>query len=65
MDSAQLEDRILVVLPQAVVYEQGGTTSLSAQAPSFAEQMSLNGHVEPIVRSEAVTKVLLSYLRAC
>lgn len=51
---AQLKDRILGVLPQAVVYEQGGTTSLSAQAPSFAEQMSLNGHVEPIVRSEAV-----------
>ncbi|MEZ9057030.1 lipoprotein-releasing ABC transporter permease subunit LolC [Vibrio pelagius] len=51
---AQLKDRILGVLPQAVVYESDAKTQLTDTPPAFAQQISLNGHVEPLVRSEAV-----------
>lgn len=51
---AQLKERILGVLPQAVIYEDGGKTVHQEQAPGFIRDMSLDGRVEPIVRSEAV-----------
>jgi lipoprotein-releasing system permease protein len=51
---AQLKDRILGVLPQAVVYESDAKTQLTDTPPAFAQQLSLKGHVEPLVRSEAV-----------
>lgn len=49
---AQLKGRILGVLPQAVVSQQGGTPA-EAQAPEFLQQLS-SKMPEPIVRSEAV-----------
>ncbi|MBW3694599.1 lipoprotein-releasing ABC transporter permease subunit LolC [Vibrio sp. T187] len=51
---AQLKERILGVLPQAVVSMDSGKTPFSDQAPDFIQNLSLNGKVEPIVRSEAV-----------
>ncbi|MGF1753273.1 lipoprotein-releasing ABC transporter permease subunit LolC [Vibrio makurazakiensis] len=51
---AQLKERILGVLPQAVISSDKGKTPLSDEAPGFIQQLSQNGQVEPIVRSEAV-----------
>ncbi|WP_165862874.1 lipoprotein-releasing ABC transporter permease subunit LolC [Vibrio sinensis] len=51
---AQLKGRILGVLPQAIVSENGGKTPLTATPPEFAIALSSAGHPEPIVQSEAV-----------
>lgn len=51
---AQLKDRILGVLPQAVVSSHDGKTKRSEQAPEFVQQLSPHYAPTPIVRSEAV-----------
>lgn len=51
---AQLKDRILGVLPQAVVSSHDGKTKQSEQAPEFVQQLSPHYAPTPIVRSEAV-----------
>ncbi|AIU67277.1 lipoprotein-releasing ABC transporter permease subunit LolC [Vibrio coralliilyticus] len=51
---AQLKDRILGVLPQAIVSEADGKTPYTETIPDFAKQLSTAAHPEPIVQSEAV-----------
>ncbi|CAH8216509.1 lipoprotein release complex - inner membrane subunit [Vibrio aestuarianus] len=51
---SQLKSRILGVLPQAVVSQQGDKTALTSAAPDFINDLSTARPVEPIVRSEAV-----------
>ncbi|MCK6262809.1 lipoprotein-releasing ABC transporter permease subunit LolC [Vibrio sp. ZSDE26] len=51
---AQLKSRILGVLPQAVISQEGDKTPNVDQAPEFIKQMSSQRLPEPIVRSETV-----------
>lgn len=51
---AQLKERILGVLPQAVISQTDGKTPRLDESPEFIRQLSKDKHVEPIVRSEAV-----------
>lgn len=51
---AQLKERILGVLPQAVISNENGKTPLLDNAPTFIQDLSTYKTVEPIVRSEAV-----------
>lgn len=51
---AQLKGRILGVLPQAIVSQEGGKTTRTEQAPQFIQNLSSAAHPEPIVQSEAV-----------
>ncbi len=51
---SQLKGRILGVLPQAVVYQEGEKTTFSAQPPEFISAISHLRSVAPVVRSEAV-----------
>lgn len=51
---AQLKGRILGVLPQAIVSQEGGKTTRTEQAPQFIQHLSSAAHPEPIVQSEAV-----------
>ncbi|EGR2534505.1 lipoprotein-releasing ABC transporter permease subunit LolC [Vibrio cholerae] len=53
---AQLKSRILGVLPQAVVTEAAGKTTLSAAPPDFVTTLSTQRPPEPLVRSEAVVQ---------
>lgn len=53
---AQLKSRILGVLPQAVVTEDAGKTTLSATPPDFVKELSTQRPPEPLVRSEAVVQ---------
>lgn len=53
---AQLKSRILGVLPQAVVSEAAGKTTLSATPPDFVTALSTQRPPEPLVRSEAVVQ---------
>ncbi|EOX4226120.1 ABC transporter permease, partial [Vibrio cholerae] len=53
---AQLKSRILGVLPQAVVTEAAGKTTLSAAPPDFVTALSTQRPPEPLVRSEAVVQ---------
>lgn len=53
---AQLKSRILGVLPQAVVTEAAGKTTLSAAPPDFVTVLSTQRPPEPLVRSEAVVQ---------
>lgn len=53
---AQLKSRILGVLPQAVVTEYAGKTTLSATPPDFVKELSTQRPPEPLVRSEAVVQ---------
>ncbi|WP_117234550.1 lipoprotein-releasing ABC transporter permease subunit LolC [Vibrio maerlii] len=50
---SQLKSRILGVLPQAVIYQDGMKTDGSTGSPEFAQPWS-TAEPEPIVRSEAV-----------
>ncbi len=51
---AQLKNRILGVLPQAVISQSGDKTPLTDQPPQFISKLSSQRAPEPIVRSEAV-----------
>ena len=51
---AQLKERILGVLPHAVVSQHDGKTPMSETAPQFIQNMSTIAKPEPIVRGEAV-----------
>ncbi|WP_423840314.1 lipoprotein-releasing ABC transporter permease subunit LolC [Vibrio mytili] len=51
---SQLKERILGVLPHAVVSQHDGKTPLSESAPEFIRHMSNVAEPEPIVRGEAV-----------
>ena len=53
---AQLKSRILGVLPQAVISQDGGQTQNTNQAPDFIAQLSNQKEPAPIVRSEAVVQ---------
>ncbi|ELJ8714538.1 lipoprotein-releasing ABC transporter permease subunit LolC [Vibrio cholerae] len=53
---AQLKSRILGVLPQAVVTEAAGKTTLSTTPPDFVTALSTQRPPEPLVRSEAVVQ---------
>ncbi|GEM74875.1 lipoprotein-releasing ABC transporter permease subunit LolC [Vibrio sagamiensis] len=51
---SQLKERILGVLPHAVVSQHQGKTPLSDGAPAFIEELSETTPPEPIVRGEAI-----------
>ncbi|HAS6482792.1 TPA: lipoprotein-releasing ABC transporter permease subunit LolC [Vibrio parahaemolyticus] len=51
---AQLKERILGVLPHAVIYQHDGRTPLTESAPQFIQAMSDVAEPEPVVRGEAV-----------
>ncbi|MET2952957.1 lipoprotein-releasing ABC transporter permease subunit LolC [Vibrio harveyi] len=51
---AQLKERILGVLPHAVISQHDSKTPLSEAAPKFIQDMSTIAKPEPIVRGEAV-----------
>lgn len=51
---SQLKNRILGVLPQAVISQNGDRTLLTQDVPQFISQLSSARAAEPIVRSEAV-----------
>lgn len=51
---AQLKGRILGVLPQAVISQQGGKTTLTPEPPAQAIALSDARSPEPIVQGEAV-----------
>ncbi|MBF4424537.1 lipoprotein-releasing ABC transporter permease subunit LolC [Vibrio anguillarum] len=53
---SQLKNRILGVLPQAVVSQNGDRTLLTQDVPQFISQLSSARAAEPIVRSEAVVQ---------
>ncbi|MGB6292545.1 MAG: lipoprotein-releasing ABC transporter permease subunit LolC [Vibrio anguillarum] len=53
---SQLKNRILGVLPQAVVSQNGDRTLLTQDVPQFISQLSSARVAEPIVRSEAVVQ---------
>ncbi|ASU21940.1 lipoprotein-releasing system transmembrane subunit LolC [Vibrio qinghaiensis] len=53
---SQLKNRILGVLPQAVVSQNGDHTLLTQDVPQFINQLSSARAAEPIVRSEAVVQ---------
>ncbi|MDF2153626.1 lipoprotein-releasing ABC transporter permease subunit LolC [Vibrio sp. CAU 1672] len=50
----QLKERILGVLPHAVITQNNGKTPLSESAPVFVREMSPLAEPEPVVRGEAV-----------
>jgi len=51
---SQLKERILGVLPHAVVSQHDGKTPMTESAPPFVQAMSSESKPEPIVRGEAV-----------
>ncbi|ENQ1030586.1 lipoprotein-releasing ABC transporter permease subunit LolC [Vibrio parahaemolyticus] len=51
---AQLKERILGVLPHAVISQHDGRTPLTESAPQFIQAMSDVAEPEPVVRGEAV-----------
>ncbi|WP_161426893.1 MULTISPECIES: lipoprotein-releasing ABC transporter permease subunit LolC [Vibrio] len=51
---AQLKNRVLGVLPQAVISQAQEKTPWQQQAPEFVRQLSPQKEPEPIVRSEAI-----------
>ncbi|HCH1695128.1 TPA: lipoprotein-releasing ABC transporter permease subunit LolC [Vibrio parahaemolyticus] len=51
---AQLKERILGVLPHAVISQHDGRTLLTESAPQFIQAMSDVAEPEPVVRGEAV-----------
>lgn len=53
---SQLKNRILGVLPQAVVSQNGDRTLFTQDVPQFISQLSSARAAEPIVRSEAVVQ---------
>ncbi|ATC57158.1 lipoprotein-releasing ABC transporter permease subunit LolC [Vibrio anguillarum] len=53
---SQLKNRILGVLPQAVVSQNGDRTLLTQDVPQFISQLSSARAAEPIVCSEAVVQ---------
>ncbi|MGR5119113.1 lipoprotein-releasing ABC transporter permease subunit LolC [Vibrio astriarenae] len=52
---SQLKGRMLGVLPQAVVSQEGGKTSTQGGAPDFLQRFSTHP-IQPIARSEAVVQ---------
>ncbi len=51
---AQLKSRILGVMPQAIVSQEGGETRLTPEPPRFIAELSTDRSPEPIVQGEAV-----------
>ncbi|MDV6250591.1 lipoprotein-releasing ABC transporter permease subunit LolC [Vibrio sp. EA2] len=51
---AQLKERILGVLPHAVISQNDGKTPLTETAPEFIQTISQVAEPEPVVRGEAV-----------
>ncbi|WP_413284715.1 lipoprotein-releasing ABC transporter permease subunit LolC [Vibrio sp. MA40-2] len=51
---SQLKNRILGVLPQAVIHQDQEKTQYSSSPPEFLSAISQVKHVAPLVRSEAV-----------
>ncbi|WP_229650876.1 ABC transporter permease, partial [Vibrio parahaemolyticus] len=51
---AQLKERILGVLPHAVISQHDGRTPLTESVPQFIQAMSDVAEPEPVVRGEAV-----------
>jgi lipoprotein-releasing system permease protein len=51
---AQLKERILGVLPHAVISQHDGQTPLTEAAPEFIQNISKMAEPEPVVRGEAV-----------
>ncbi|EPM42581.1 transporter [Vibrio natriegens NBRC 15636 = ATCC 14048 = DSM 759] len=51
---AQLKERILGVLPHAVISQSDGNTPLTETAPEFIQNISKVAKPEPVVRGEAV-----------
>ncbi len=53
---AQLKDRILGVLPQAVVHQENEKTTFKDEVPDFLSSINHVRQVVPLVRSEAVVQ---------
>ncbi len=53
---AQLKERILGVLPHAVISQHDGKTPVTDSAPEFIQSISTAAKPEPVVRGEAVVQ---------